>query len=192
MRFPVRVFRSDVLGARSDYHRWACYLGNRHLFDVEATAIPGYAARVTVKNAKGGILATYGEVTDAPIPVALPVRHLYATAWGGADQSETGEPLTLCGLVKATVTTVHSSKARKTDCRDCRSILRARIKNARLSPMEGGYADERLRAADDNAAEEVLDEDDEPRPRGNMPRSFTGLTFTPGIGLQTWSRGKRS
>lgn len=55
-------------------------------------------------------------------------RHLYATRYGGADQDEHGEPLTLCGLVKAEVTTVHVSKARKTDCTECRRVYRARVR----------------------------------------------------------------
>jgi hypothetical protein len=81
-----------------------------------------------------------------------PPRHLYATAWGGADQTETGEPTTLCGLVKATVWTVHSSKARKTDCADCRRIFRQRIMDAR---KVNSVEDAEVRAAIAGAAVEA-------------------------------------
>ena len=57
--FPVQVFRSDVsryaFETRS-FKRWAIYLEGEHVADINATAAPGYAPRVSITNSRGRVL----------------------------------------------------------------------------------------------------------------------------------------
>jgi hypothetical protein len=54
--FPVRIFRSDVGGSRSNFRRWAVYVGNEHFADINATAVRGYAPRVSVTTRRGRVV----------------------------------------------------------------------------------------------------------------------------------------
>ena len=56
--FAVRVLRSDVqMGDRKPtFKRWAIYLGNDPVADIEATCVPGYAPRISIITAHGRVL----------------------------------------------------------------------------------------------------------------------------------------
>lgn len=171
-QFPVRVFRSDVAGSRSNFRRWAVYCGNTLLFDVEATEAHDPDKVIVNVNAQcaGGesvcLQFIDGEVNflrhDKPQREVGP-RHLY----------EAGELSTLCGSAvrdydkRRTPTgvlpagpwfsgkgtfyetvrhPVHVSKARKTDCTECRRVYRARIRDRRESKRIFERQDEEAQA----------------------------------------------
>lgn len=57
--FPVKLFRSDIappFGEPRTFKRWALYLGNDHVADIEATAVRGYAPRVSILTSRGRVL----------------------------------------------------------------------------------------------------------------------------------------